>query len=180
MINGIVSIPHLNIRGRVSNKSGDDYKVLLSKKSQSFLNTSSIEINVPNPSISLNTDDEIFVKFNQVYIKGKSLFFNSIEIYKYFDTIEKEEIGHVIWYVLNDFGGIFSISGTEFIYNGIKYVDNDKCLSDDEKQYFVDIYDKKLLYEDYKNIFPPMKWYNMVNPQETMFDIIVNIYKGDI
>ena len=44
--------------------------------------------------------------------------------------------------------------------------------------YFADIYDGQLLIEEYKNLFLPPKWYNMVNPQETYFDIIVDIYKN--
>ena len=42
----------------------------------------------------------------------------------------------------------------------------------------INIYDEQLLFEEYKNILIPMKWYNMVNPQETYFDIIVEIYKN--
>ena len=177
-INGTVWIPHLNVRGVVKEVSGETYEITLSEKSQGFLETSKIEIFAPNAIIKLNENDDVFVKFNRIFIKNKQLFFSSIEVYKYFETIEKEEKGKVTWWMLNDFGGFFKYTGNEFIFNGLKYVDNDVDLSEDEKIYFVDIYDEQLLIEDYKNIFPPMKWYNMVNPQETYFDIIVDIYKN--
>ena len=97
-------------------------------------------------------------------------------MYKYYETIDKEEKGHVTWYVPNDFGGILKFDGQEFVFNGNRYVDYDEDLSEDGKRYFVDIYDGQLLIEEYKNMFPLMRWYNMVNPQETYFDIIVDIY----
>lgn len=102
-----------------------------------------------------------------------------MEVYKYFESIPKEKEHRVTWWTGNDFGGILKSTGTEFEYNGYKYVDPDyNYAEEDGKTYFVDIYDEKLLIEEYKNIFPPMKWYNMVNPQETYFDIIVDIYKN--
>lgn len=133
-------------------------------------------LTAPDANIKLNKDDDVFIKFNYILIQNKKLHFSSVELYKYYETIEKEEKGHVTWFVPNDFGGLLKLDGNEFIYNGNKYVDSDEDLSEDGKQYFVDIYDGQLLFEEYKNMFPPMKWYNMVNPQETYFDIIVDIY----
>jgi hypothetical protein len=161
----------------VESISGDNCTILLSEKSQGFLESSSITIIAPNSKIRLSIMDDVFVKFNLITINNKKLNFSSIEVYKYCETIEKEERGHVTWWEPNDFGGLLKYAGTEFLYNGHKYVDFDDDLSDDGKLYFVDIYDEQLLIEEYKNIFPPMKWYNMVNPQETYFDIIVDIYK---
>ncbi|MBR3281048.1 MAG: hypothetical protein IKI57_04315 [Clostridia bacterium] len=136
-----------------------------------------MELNAPNSLVRLNINDDVFIKFNNIYIHNKELNFASIELYKHYETIEKNIIGHVTWFVPNDFGGILQFDGVEFEFNGNKYVDFDNDISEDGKQYFVDIYDGGLLFEEYKNIFPPMKWYNMVNPQETYFDIIVDIYK---
>lgn len=149
----------------------------MSKKSQEFLDTATVELNAPNSLVRLNINDDVFIKFNNIYIHNKELNFASIELYKHYETIEKNIIGHVTWFVPNDFGGILQFDGVEFEFNGNKYVDFDNDISEDGKQYFVDIYDGGLLFEEYKNIFPPMKWYNMVNPQETYFDIIVDIYK---
>ena len=176
--NGIVNIPHLNIRGIVSKLSGDKAQIELSEESQDFLSTPKIDLTLTNANINLKENDDVFVKFNIINIKEKTLTFKSIEVYKYYETIEKHYIGSVSWSVPNDFGGILTMSGTEFEYNGNKYVDSDEDYSKDGKKYFVDIYDGKLLYEEYKNMFPPMKWYNMVNPQETYFDVIVDIYKN--
>jgi hypothetical protein len=39
------------------------------------------------------------------------------------------------------------------------------------------MYDGRLLIEEYKNMYFPMRWFNMINPQETYFDVIVKIYK---
>ncbi len=178
-ISGVVTIPHLNVRGIVDSSSGDEYTIILSQKSQEFLKTDRINIKAPNSTIELATNDEVFVKFNKIQIKNTILSFDSIEVYKYFESIDKEEIGSVTWYVPNDFGGIIKYTGTEFEFNGNKYVDPDNDYSEDGKYYFVDIYDSQLLIEDYKNMFPPMRWFNMVNPQETYFDIIVDIYKNE-
>ncbi len=171
-------IPHLNVRGIVESASGDNLWIVLSDKSNEFLNTRKINIYTPNSKTKLNTNDIVFIKFKHISIKGNRLKFVSLEVYKYYETIKKEVIGLVTWWVPNDFGGLLKTSGTEFIFNGNKYVDYDDDISEDGKQYFVDIYDGQLLFEEYKNIFPPMKWYNMVNPQETYFDIIVDIYKN--
>ena len=171
-------MPHLNVRGLVEDISGDVINIALSDKSSSFLSTRAISLYTPDAKIKLNKNDVVFIKFNGININNKELQFLSLEVYKYFPIIEKEEIGHVTWWNQNDFGGIFSISGIEFKYNGNKYVASDKDFSEDGKQYFVDIYDEQLLFEEYKNIFPPMKWYNMVNPQESYFDILVDIYKN--
>ena len=121
----------------------------------------------------------VFIKFNNVFINEYKIHFRNLEIYKYYEEIEKKDLGHATWYVFNDFGGILKYDGMEFEYSENRYVINDQDLSEDGKQYFVDIYDEGLLFEEYKNIFPPMKWYNMVNPQETYFDIIVDIYKNN-
>lgn len=118
------------------------------------------------------------MKFNRINVLNNGLHFENVEVYKYFENIEKEVVGKVTWRVPNDFGGIIKYTGTEFIYNGNKYVDSDKDYSEDEKKYFVDIYDGQLLIEEYKNIFPPMRWFNMINPQESYFDILVVIYKN--
>ncbi len=142
------------------------------------METPKIGVYAPNAKIKLNINDDVFVKFNEIFIKNQTLKFSSIEIYKYFDNIEKEDIGKVTWWMRNDFGGFFSYTGTEFIYKGKNYVENEIDLSEDGKKFFVDIYDELLLIEDYKNVLPPMKWYNMINPQETYFNIIVDIYKG--
>ena len=174
---GIVSIPHLNVRGSVCNLSGDIYEIQLSEKSQEYLSTSHIIVKASDAKIKLSNDDIVFVKFNNIKVNGQKLYFKSLEVYKFFEKIVKEEIGHVTWWVPNDFGGLLKNSGLEFEFNGNQYVDSDHDYSVDGRQYFVDIYDGRLLYEEYKNIFPPMKWYNMVNPQETYFDIIVDIYK---
>ncbi len=141
------------------------------------METNEVKIYTPNAKLKLSVGNDVFIKFKSIFIQNKELHFKTIEIYKYFETIEKEETGKVTWWMVNDFGGLFNYTGKEFIYKGNKYVDNDDDLSEDGKVYFVDIYDEQLLIEEYKNIFPPMKWYNMVNPQETYFDIIVDIYK---
>ncbi len=127
----------------------------------------------------MQENDDVFVKFKNISVKNDTLNFSKVEIYKYVEEIEKNNVHRVTWWAVNSFGGLIKYSGREFEYNGHKYVDYDKDISEDMKQYFIDIYDGQLLIEEYKNIFPPMKWFNMVNPQETYFDVIVDIYKGE-
>ena len=132
----------------------------------------------PNANLLLSKDDDVFIKFKNILIEGKTLIFDKIEIYKYVNNIDNQETRHVSWWSINDFGGFLKSTGEEFVYEGNKYVQPDEVLSEDGKIFFIDIYDGQLLIEEYKNIFPPMKWYNMVNPQETYFDVIVSIYKN--
>ena len=122
-------------------------------------------------------NDVVFVKFKNISIINNRLNFLNLEIYKYAENVEKHGTNNVTWWAVNAFGGLIKYTGKEFEYNGNKYIDYDTDISEDGKQYFVDIYDDQLLFEEYKNIFPPLKWFNMVNPQETMFEIIVDIYK---
>ena len=168
-------MPHINIRGVIESVSGDEYKINLSEKSKSFLETTEIILAIPEPQIPLKENDDVFVKLNYINVLNNRLHFATIEVYKYFENIEKEVIGKVTWWVPNDFGGILRNTGTEFIFNGNKYVDPDNEYSEDGTYYFVDVYDEQLLIEEYKNMFPPMRWFNMVNPQETYFDCR-NIY----
>jgi hypothetical protein len=175
--NGNVAIPHLNVRGNVTVISGENIVIRLSKKSSEFLNTRQVEVKTPKANERLLPDDEVFIKFISIDITGKQLKFKNIEIYKYTENIEKEVKGRVSWTVPNDFGGTITYTGTEFKYNDEKYVDPDTDYSEDGKYYFVDIYDGRLLIEEYKNMYFPMRWFNMINPQETYFDVIVKIYK---
>ena len=116
--------------------SGDNYIIELSEKSQGFLDTTSVKLYASDSSIKLNKNDDVFIKFNNIYIHNKELNFASIELYKYYETIEKNIIGHVTWFVPNDFGGILQFDGVEFEFNGNKYVDFDDDISEDGKQYF--------------------------------------------
>ena len=170
-------MPHLNYRGVVESASGDSYTIVLSEFFKNYFLTDSIVIYAPNSTIKLKEKDDVFIKFLNINIHENKLYFTALEIYKYTEKIEKKGNKKVAWWSINDFGGFLKTTGTEFVYNGFKYVDPDNELSEDGKKYFVDIYDEQLLIEEYKNVFPPMKWYNMVNPQETYFDIIVDIYK---
>jgi hypothetical protein len=179
MIGGAVRIPHLNIRGVVENSNGEVIFIKLSDKSQSFLNTQYIGVITSDAKTQLQKNDIVFVKFKDIYITNNQLNFSNIEIYKYAESIEKHDVNDVTWWAVNAFGGFIRYTGKEFSYNGLRYVDYDQDISEDGKYYFIDICDGQLLFEEYKNIFPPMKWFNMVNPQETMFDIILDIYKKE-
>ena len=178
MICGIAEIPHLNVRGVVEKEEDNNYKIALSKKSQDFLITREVEISAPNALNKLSIGDEVFLKFKNILINRNSLNFQEIEVYQYKENIKKENKNRVVWWTANDYGGLLKNTGESFIYNGNTYVESDIDYSEDGKKYFVDIYDNQLLIEEYKNIFPPMKWYNMINPQETFFNEIVKIYKN--
>ncbi len=172
----MVKIPHLNIRGVIKSSDEEKYKIQLSENSKAFLETTEIEILTPNAVLELAEGDDVFIKFIDISICENILEFNEIEIYKYIENINKANQRRTIWWTGNDYGGILRSSGESFKYNGNMYVESDIDYSSDGKKYFIDIYDKQLLIEEYKNIFPPMKWYNMVNPQETHFNEIVDVY----
>ena len=151
-------IPHLNVRGVVESSDNDSIRIKLSDKSQTFLNTQYIEVITDDAKTQLQKNDIVFVKFKEINVINNHLNFSNIEIYKCVETIEKQDARDVSWWAVNAFGGFIKYTGKEFLYNGLKYVDYDKDISEDGKQYFVDIYDGQLLIEEYKNIFPPIIW----------------------
>ena len=176
---GQVIIPHLNVRGTIIKMEEDSVVIALSEESKSFLKTREVVLNEDDViKEKLSLDDDVFLKFNQIIINDNILLFNSINIYKYVANIEKTYVRKSSFIVPNDFGGFIKNKGTEFIYNNHKYFELNEDISEDGKIYFEDIYDGTLLIEEYKNLLIPRRWFNMVNPQETYFEIIVDIYKN--
>ena len=49
-----------------------------------------MELNAPNSLVRLNINDDVFIKFNNIYIHNKELNFASIELYKHYETIDFE------------------------------------------------------------------------------------------
>jgi len=172
-----VKLPHLNIRGIIKSISKDNVLVELSEKSGTFLKSRFIKFKTDDIMLEkLKEKNDVFLKLHDINLEGNILNYEYIEIYKYTENIDKENIKEESFYVPNDFGGIMKYVGTTFTYKNNRYFENNNDLSEDGKIYFVDIYTDTLLIEEYKNLFIPRKWYNMVNPQETYFDIIYDIY----
>ena len=68
------------------------------------------------------------------------------------------------------------VDGTSFRYNNNVYFKSTYDLSENNEVYFVNIKSGVLLIEEIKSIIFPFKIYNMINPQETRFNEMVEIY----
>ena len=75
----------------------------------------------------------------------------------------------------NDYGGFMKVNGTSFRYNDNIYF-NSEYFNNNHENYFINIKNGVLLIEEIKSLIYPFKIYKMINPQETKFYEIVEIY----
>ena len=68
------------------------------------------------------------------------------------------------------------VDGTSFKYNNNAYFKSNYDLSENNEIYFTNIKNGVLLIEEIKSIIFPFKIYNMINPQETKFNEMIEIY----
>ena len=169
-----VSLPHLNVKGIIKNVDSDQIEVELSEYSRTFLKTTSIMIK--NEKFLLDKDQLVFIKFNHIDIDGESLVYSSVELFKYIEKIDISEIKRDFYVCKYDYGGFIKANGISFKYKGNVYFKNDHDFSDNNEVYFVNIKNGVLLIEEIKSLIFPFKVYNMINPQETRFYEILDIY----
>ena len=169
-----VSIPHLNVKGIVKNINENEIVIELSDYAKAFLDTT--EINIYNENIGLKENQIVFVKFNDIHIENEKLKYSSIEVYKHIENIEMENIKEDYFICKNDYGGFMKVNGTIFRYDNNIYFKSDYDLSKNNEMYFINIESGILLIEEIKSLIFPFKIYNMINPQETKFYEIVEIY----
>ncbi len=169
-----VSIPHLNVKGTIKSIDSDHIKIELSEYSKAFLETTSITVN--NEEFDLIQNQLVFVKFNDIKIYGDILNYSSLELYKYLEGIELTDEKRDFYVCKNDYGGFIKGTGISFKYKDNVYFKNDHDFSEDNEMYFVNIKSGVLLIEEIKSLIFPFKMYNMINPQETRFSEILDIY----
>lgn len=169
-----VSIPHLNVKGTVKKVDTHNVVIELSDYARTFLKTT--QINVLNKDIGLIENERVFIKFNDIQIQEKNLNYSSLEIYKYIQDIQLENAKKDYFVCVSDYGGFMKVKGTSFKYHNVIYFKADDRLSENNETYFINIKNGVLLVEEIKSLIFPFKIYNMINPQETQFDKIVEIY----
>lgn len=170
-----VSIPHLNIKGIIKEVNENKIIVELSKYAKTYLETT--EINIYKDNLELKENEKVFLKFNEIDIKEDRANYSSIDVYKLIEKIKIEDEKEDYYICKNDYGGFMKVTGTSFRYNNNIYFKSDTDLSENDETYFVNIKTGILLIEEIKSIIFPFKIYNMINPQETMFNEVIEIYK---
>lgn len=169
-----VSLPHLNVKGTIKDINSNCIDIELSDYAKTFLETTQITIN--NERFNLEENQRIFIKFNDINIEEKNLYYSSIDIYKYIKEIDLENKKEDFFVCKSDYGGFMKVDGVNFKYNNNIYFKSNYDLSENNEVYFVNIKNGVLLIEEIKNIIFPFKIYNMINPQETMFNEMIEIY----
>ena len=168
-----VLIPHLNLKGIVKNIDKNNFLIELSEYAKTFLDTT--EINIYNDNVELGENQIVFIKFNDINIEDNRLNYSSVEIYKHIKDIKMDNLKKDYFICKNDYGGFMKVNGTSFRYNDNIYF-NSEYFNNNHENYFINIKNGNLLIEEIKNLIFPFKIYNMINPQETKFNEIVEIY----
>lgn len=171
-----ISIPHLNIKGTIKEINSNVINIEFSDYAKTFLGTTQITIN--NKNYNLQENQRVFIKFNDINIEEYNLYYSNIEIYKYIKEINLDNKRKDFFICKDDFGYFIKTEGTSFKYNNHIYFKDSIDLSENDEEYFINIENGVLLIEKYKNILFPFKIYNMINPQETRFNEIIEIYSN--
>ena len=170
-----ISLPHLNIKGIVEEINQEEIAINLSEKSNNYLETN--QIIIKNNNYDLNKNNIIFLKFNNIKIEKNNLYFSDVELYKLMNNIELKNKKNDSIICKNSYGNRMRINGETFEYEGNIYFLSDEKIDENNEIFFKNIINNYLLVEDYKSLRFPFKVYNMINPQETMFEEIIKIYK---
>ncbi len=171
-----VSIPHLNIKGTVKEVNSNNIDIELSDYAKTFLETSHIVI---KNNAKLDKNEKLFIKFNYINIEENKLNYSYIEVYKHINEISITNPQKDFFICRNDYGGFMKINGTSFKYNKNIYFKSDYDLSENNEIYFENITNGILLTEEIKSLIFPFKIYNIINPQETRFDKMLEIYTNN-
>lgn len=171
-----ISLPHLNIKGTVEEINQEKIIIKLSEKSNDYLETN--QIIIKNNNYDLTKNNIIFLKFNNIKINKNNLYFSDVELFKLINNIELKNRKKDSIVCNNSYGNRMKINGETFEYEGNIYFLSDQKLDENNEIFFKNIKNNYLLIEDYKSLKFPYKVYNMINPQETMFEEIIKIYKN--
>ena len=174
---GRLQLPHINFKATVKKLENEIVEFQISDYANTYLllNAIILKIKVDN---KINIGDTVFIKLNNINIIDKKLIFENIEIYKEAEHIKyKTKETDTLLFMTAKYT-IKKIKGKSFTYNNYQYFLADIPLGNsDDIIYYENIKNGNLLIECYKHILYP-KIYNMINPQETRFEELVEIYKG--
>ena len=172
-----VSLPHLNIKGTIKDINSNSIDIELSDYAKTFLENTQITIH--NESFNLKENQRIFIKINDINIEEKNLYYSFVEIYKYIKELDIDNKKEDFFVCKSDYGGFMKVDGVSFEYNNNIYFKSDYELSKNNEIYFANIKNGFLLIEEIKSIIIPFKIYNMINPQETRFNEMIEIYTNN-
>lgn len=172
-----VSLPHLNIKGTIKDINSNSIDIELSDDAKTFLETT--QITIYNESFNLKENQRIFIKINDINIEEKNLYYSFVEIYKYIKELDLDNKREDFFVCRSDYGGFMKVDGVSFEYNNNIYFKSDYELSENNEIYFANIKNGALLIEEIKSIIFPFKIYNMINPQETRFNEMIEIYTNN-
>ena len=141
-----VSIPHLNLKGIIKNINSSRIDIELSDYAKTFLQTAQITINDEN--FNLKENQRIIVKFDDINIEGKNLYYSNAEVYKHISKIDFEKVKDDFFVCRNDYGGFMKVDGTSFKYNNNAYFKSNYDLSENNEIYFTNIKNGVLLIEE--------------------------------
>ena len=169
-----VSIPHLNLKGIIKSIDSNRINIELADYAKTFLETTQITIN--NENFNLEENQRIILKFNEINIDEKNIYYSNVELYKLLSEIEEYNVKDDFYVCKNDFGGFMKVDGKSFKYDENVYFKSSYDLSENNEVYFVNVKNGILLVEEIKSVIFPFKIYNLINPQETRFYDIIEIY----
>ena len=169
-----VSIPHLNLKGIIKSIDSNRINIELADYAKTFLETTQITIN--NENFNLEENQRIILKFNEINIDEKKISYSNVELYKLLSEIEEYNVKNDFYVCKNDFGGFMKVDGESFKYDENVYFKSSYDLSENNEVYFVNVKNGILLVEEIKSVIFPFKIYNLINPQETRFYDIIEIY----
>ena len=169
-----VSIPHLNLKGIIKSIDSNRINIELADYAKTFLETTQITIN--NENFNLEENQRIILKFNEINIDEKKISYSNVELYKLLSEIEEYNVKNDFYVCKNDFGGFMKVDGERFKYDENVYFKSSYDLSENNEVYFVNVKNGILLVEEIKSVIFPFKIYNLINPQETRFYDIIEIY----
>ena len=164
---------HVNIKGTVEEINNGNIKIKLSNYSKTYLNTEYIIIK--DEAFNLKMNERVFLKFYDLNIEKNIINYSSVELYKLANNIEITNEKNDFIVCKNYDGKKFKIEGKSFKYNDNIYFKSNYDLTENNEEYFINVKNGNLLTEKYKSLKFPFKIYNMINPQETRFDEVIEM-----
>ncbi len=168
-----INVPHTNLKAIVEKIDDDVIIFKISDYGKTYLKTETISVK-NNDKYNLNIGEKVFLKFIFLSIKEDIIEYENLEIYKKVDISDylKNAKNDSFLYYKNEI--LYKINGKSFKYNDYYYFCIDGVKLDES---YENIINKTLLIEEYKSIFSI--WYNTLNSQETIFQIIIEDYIGE-
>ena len=170
-----INMPHINVKAIIDEIKEDVIILKISDYGKTYLKTEYISVKNED-DFTLNVGEKVFLKFNKLNINKNIIKFENLELYKKVNVsnyIEQSKEDSFLYY--SSYNKIlYKIKGKKFKYKDNKYFIIDGT---DAKEYYENIKNEVLLIEEYKSILPI--YYNTLNTQETIFEIVIQDYIGE-